>query len=204
MITTTHRSNTEALRAIMALYCPTGFDADVTFSRGLFYQDGIPVPPLRFDIAPQVEGVVQADCRRLPLERRSVGSLICDLPFIHHPGKQSRMGNRFSGFFNQKELQACYREAMVEFWRVLKPGGIVAWKNQDIIEGSRQKWTHCLMWAWATEIGFEVVDLFVQVNDRVLRGHNHAKQQHARKTHAFWWVFQKPAGKRRSFAEGLV
>jgi len=198
VIPTVSSSQTQILRWIIDLYVPGGFDADVTYSRGLFYRDGIPAPRLRFDIAPQVEGVVEADCRALPLERRSLGSLIVDLPFIHHPGKESRIGQRFSGFRSQAELRECYADTLLEMWRVLTPGGVLVWKMQDCVESGRQNWTHCHVWMWAMRSGWIVEDLFVQVSGRVMIGHNHARQFHARKMHSFWWVLRKPA-ERRSF-----
>lgn len=197
MILTAHYDTIDGLKqadillAIHKLYCPNGFECDVTYSRGMFYKDTAFDPPLKFDLIPQALGVQQADCRDLPLIGGTINSLVCDLPFLHAPGKESVMGNRFSGFASQAELRLCYRDAMKEFSRVLAPKGVLVWKCQDIIESGKPNWTHCHLWSWAYEFKLRPVDLFVQVSERVMQGHNHGKQVHARKNHSFWWVFEK-------------
>ena len=186
-------SDEEALLGIMRLYAPLGFDADVTYSTGRFYRGSVPQPLHKFDIAPQIEGVLAADCRRLPVPGNSWSAMVCDLPFIHAPGKKSIIGNRFKGFKSQAELRSVYQDAMFEFYRVLAPNGVVAWKCQDIVESGKQNWTHCWLWLWATEIGFYPLDQIVVIGGgRKIVGHNHKRQVHARRGHCVWWVFRKP------------
>ena len=192
MFTTVHETDSAILATIIQLYCTLGFDVDATYSTGGFYRSGeVAQPHLRFDLNPQVPGVLQADCRDLSLffEAESVGSMILDLPFIHAPGKNSIMGQRFSGFQNQKELRHVYTGAMSEASRILIKNGILAWKCQDIVEAGRQNWTHIFL-ADICSGAFEMIDLFV-LGKRRVRGHNHGIQQHARKEHCYWLVFRK-------------
>ena len=102
---------TEILQWILKLYVPEGcFEADSTYSKGGFYK-GIPPPRLCFDLTPQVDGVIQADCRNLPLADCSISSLVFDPPFLATTGKSlaEENGNiinrRFTVCKNEHELQ---------------------------------------------------------------------------------------------------
>ena len=195
MITTICESDQEILSAIIELYMPHGIDIDPTYSTGGFYKSGIiPQPDLKLDINPQVPGVLQADCcdLRFWLPDDSVYSVVIDLPFIHAPGKESIMGNRFSGFKSQKELREVYATTAIEAYRYLSMGGIIAWKLMDIVESGKQNWTHVFMvnHCWLT--GFDLEDLFI-LGKRSGKpvGHNHNRQVHAKKAHCYWLVFRK-------------
>ena len=87
----------EILYNIMQLYTDgQPFECDPTYSIGNFYGDftvttiegdkmdiSIPQPKYKFDVAPQVEGVVQIDpWGPIPLEDNSVSSVCIDLPFV--------------------------------------------------------------------------------------------------------------------------
>ena len=145
MLTTIEETDGAVLSTVVQLYSPHGIDVDATYSTGGFYKDKqVAQPKLKFDLHPQVPGVIQSDCRDLSLfvENSSIRSLVLDLPFIHAPGKNSIMGQRFSGFKSQKELREVYAGAVMEAARILIPGGVLAWKCQDIIESGKQNWTH--------------------------------------------------------------
>lgn len=185
-------SQEELLAAIMQLHCPDGFELDPTYSKGIFYRGAVPQPRLRFDLAPQVNGVGQADCRQLPLDGESIASIMFDPPFLHHHGKDSRMGNRFSSMPSQRELRDMYADALTEFWRIMRPGGLLVFKCQDVVESGKQILTHCYVWSMAAALGFEDVDLFVLLAKRRMIGWNHGNQKHARKYHSYFLVFRKP------------
>ena len=102
----------ELLQWIIRLYVEDGrFDIDPTFSTGGFYRK-IPQPKLCYDLVPQKDGVLQADCRKLPIKSGSVRSIIMDLPFLATTGKSlaGNTGNiinrRFSVARNERELDA--------------------------------------------------------------------------------------------------
>lgn len=196
MITNFRGDQNEVLRSILNLYLPgsSTFDADITYGSGGFYKGGIPRPPICFDKQPRFNFVVEANSTELdkhvPLS--SLRSIVYDPPYIHAPGKESIMGQRFGGYKSYKERDADYIETLASAHKVLKENGILVFKCQDIVEGGRQYFNHCKVWYWATENGdWEVEDLFMTHNPRVIKGWNHGVQQHARKVVCYFWVLKK-------------
>ena len=187
----------EIIRWIMLLHNDSQrFDLDPTYSTGRFWR-GLPKPRLRFDIAPQVPGVVCADARRLPLADNSVQSVMFDPPFVVAPNpKPGIIRDRFSCYRNVPELWDFYRDALAEFWRIIAPGGLVTVKCQDIVSGGINYMTHAATIAMAQEIGFYCQDLFILHRQNVLWSPNMANQQHARKTHSYFLIFRKTSASR--------
>jgi len=197
LIRSVSTDQTEILKWILKLYVPDGrFEADSTYSKGGFYKD-IPPPRLRFDLNPQSEDVIQADCRNLPIEDESISSLMFDPPFLATTGKslESDEGNiinrRFTVCRSEAELQELYRDAVREAQRVLKPGGIFVFKCQDKVSSGKQYWMHCFAYELAMKNGFEAEDLFVLVAKSRLVANWQRNQKHARKFCSFFWVFRK-------------
>jgi hypothetical protein len=187
------------LEDIMTLYCPRGFECDPTYSIGNFYKSVIPEPIYKFDINPQVPGVIQASADDLPLENESVNSINFDPPFlaskgptIDHPSDgQCLIIRRFSQFPTMEELYTFYASSMREFARVLKPHGILVFKCQDTVSGGKNYFSHIKVFEYAIQNGFVGIDLFVLLaKNRIISG-KHKNQQHARKYHSYFWVFQK-------------
>lgn len=82
-----------------------------------------------------------------------------------------------------------YGNSLKEFYRILKENGIVIFKCQDVVSGSKQYFTHVWIMYKALEIGFYPLDLFILLaKNRILDGR---EQQHARKFHSYFWVFKK-------------
>lgn len=193
MISTVSGDQQAILQDILTLYVPGRvFECDPTYSTGSFYKDGrIPQPTYKFDIAPKLPGVEIADCRDLPCESASITSLVFDPPFIHAHGKESEIGQRFSSYPTQHAIRAMYMASLVEFYRVLKTKGVLVFKCQDIVESNKQVFNHCHVWQMANSLGFVDLDLFILTADSRMVGHNHHQQVHARKFHAYFWVFEK-------------
>jgi len=190
----------ELLQWIIRLYIEEGrFDIDPTFSTGGFYRK-IPHPKLCYDLMPQRDNVLQADCRRLPIKSGSVRSIIIDPPFLATTGKslQSNSGNiinrRFSVARNERELAALYEDAIREANRVLCLGGILVFKCQDKVSSGKQHMMHCNVYQWAILQGFEVLDLFILLARSRLVANWQRNQKHARKYHCYFWVFRKRKG----------
>ena len=183
------------IKAIMKLHNNgRTFDVDPTYSRGVFWE-GLPKPKHRFDINPQCEGVEQADARALPLDDCSVDSIMFDPPFVLKDVVNRKVTGiietRFFAYKNSDELWGMYKASLREFYRVLRPNGIVAFKCQDTISGGKQYWSHIEVHKMATEIGFYGKDMFIIGRHNVLWSPNMKNQLHARKNHSYYWVFKK-------------
>ena len=204
----THRSfsmsQTEILDAIEALHVPNGFEVDVTYGGGAFWK-GRREPAHKFDIDPQRSGVVAADSRLLPLGPSSVGSLMFDPPFLTYV-RAGRSGNgkmamarRFSGYWTYEELEDHYQETISEAYRVLKPGGVLAVKCQDIVHNHRLHATHEKVMGWAEMEGFRLLDLFILAASHRMPGPNRkGTQKHARVFHSYFLVFRSTKSSRRA------
>ena len=184
----------DIIRSITTLYCPDGFDCDPTYSKGQFYKT-IPKPRLRFDIEPETDDCVAADCRHLPLEGESLNTLMFDPPFVAAQPTGEATGiitKRFGYYKNvQTELWGMYHEALKEFYRVLKVGGVLVVKCQDTVDSGKQCLSHVEIINTALMLGFYPKDLFILLARNRLIGDTHGNQQHARKYHSYFIVFIK-------------
>lgn len=189
-------SNEQILCAIASLHCPEGFQCDMTFGNGSFWKT-IPRPALCFDITPLHDGVVQADSRMLPLESSSLDNAVFDPPFLTYvrSGRDHNdkvvMTSRFGGYYSWDELEDHYRGTLSEAARVLKSGGKLVFKCQDIIHNHRMHCTHVCVIQWAEFEGFRLADLFVMYAKHRMPGPQKGKQRHARIWHSYFLVLEK-------------
>jgi hypothetical protein len=190
-------SQHEILNWIKQLHCPSGFECDITYGNGSFYS-GDEQPPYRFDIDPQVSGVIRADSRFLPLKNDSVSSVVFDPPFLTYV-RAKRSGNgkmvmskRFSGYWKYEELERHYSESISESSRVLRRGGVLVVKCQDIVHNHRLMPTHFYVDVWARESGLRLLDMFVLVaKNRMPSPNRKGSQKHSRIFHSYFMVFKK-------------
>ncbi|MEG0898480.1 MAG: hypothetical protein RSF40_02060 [Oscillospiraceae bacterium] len=174
-------------------------DCDPTYSKGNFYKDKTISEPLyKFDISPQNKSVEYADCRNLPLANESLNCIMFDPPFLATTGKSlnADTGNiinkRFSVFKNENELHSFYSDSLNEFYRILKPNGILIFKCQDKVSSGKQYMSHCFIWEEACKIGFYPKDLFILLaKNRIVADWQIKNQKNARKYHSYFWVLQK-------------
>jgi hypothetical protein len=190
----------ETLKNILKLHVPGGkIECDPTYSTGAFYNEtGIDRPRLKFDIAPQADGVVKADARNLPIGNNCLSCMILDPLFLATKGKSlqtgsgNRINRRFSVFSNEKTLHRCYEVMLREACRVLKQNGILIFKCQDKVSSGIQYMTHVFVMNTAVNIGFYPRDLFILLSkNRIVANWQMKNQKHARKFNAYFWVFQK-------------
>ena len=190
----------EIIRNILRLHVPGGkIDCDSTYSIGAFYRNtGVDPPALRFDIHHQVEGVVQADARHLPLPDSSISCMMLDPPFLATKGKSLREGTgnrinrRFGVYPDELSLHQFYAEAIHEAYRVLKPGGVLIFKCQDKVSSGKQYLSHVFIIDTAVKAGFYPKDLFVLLaKNRLVADWQARNQIHSRKFHSYFLVFQK-------------
>lgn len=186
---------TEILSWILRLYTNNApFDADATYSAGRMWR-GLPQPKIKFDLCPQSPDVIEADSRDLPLPNESINSLMFDPPFVMK-NTTTRTPNgiiesRFTGYGSASKLWTMYGDSLHEFYRVLRPGGIVAFKCQDVVSSGRNHWSHIEVYTMAMACGFVAKDLFVLGRKSVMWSPNMRNQKHARKNHCYYWVFEK-------------
>lgn len=187
----------EIIRDILFLHGRGGvIDCDPTYSIGNFYKDGLPIPKYRFDKTPQVSDVIAATSDSLPMDAESVDTIMFDPPFVISGENYDELSEgsgiiskRFTAFKSFDEIKEMYSNSLREFSRVLKKNGIVIFKCQDIVACQKNHFTHCWVMYEAIELGFYPKDLFVLLaKNRITDGR---KQQHARKFHSYFWVFEK-------------
>lgn len=179
------------MQSIMTLYLGgEAFELDPTYSKGNFYKK-IPKPKYKFDIQPQ-EGVRWASSDNLPLESGSIKSVIYDPPFMfgcHGQTKNNIMNKRFTMYQNLDDLVEHYTRSIEEFNRILRKGGVLAFKTQDYTD-SVTTMTHCMVYNMAVCCGFKAVDIFILLAKQRIWNPK-LKQRVARKFHCYVWVFKK-------------
>lgn len=182
----------EILDAIINLHTG-GIECDVTYGNGKFYKDKKPTH--KFDISPQVDGVIKACSTNLPLVYESVSNIVFDPPFLTYIDKgrdhNSIMAKRFSGYWSYDELEEHYKGTIKEAYRCLKKKGILVVKCQDIIHNHKLFCTHYNVIQWAQREGFRIKDLFILAAKHRMPVNKNGKQQHARVYHSYFLVFEK-------------
>lgn len=196
-------SQEEIIKNILQLHCNgENIECDPTYSKGVFYKK-LNRPKYTFDLYPQDNITIKADCRHLPLSDNSINILMFDPPFVIGSGPslnnsiegQSIIQKRFTGFKSGEELWKFYRESLDEFYRVIKNGGILIVKSQDVIACSKQWLSHIEIINYAYKIGFYPKDIFIlNAKNRLISG-KVKNQQHARKYHSYFLVFKKEVSK---------
>jgi hypothetical protein len=191
----------ELIRSILTLHCDGGIiDCDPTYSKGCFYKN-IPEPEYKFDIAPIVPGVMEADARCLPFKDSSLNTIMFDPPFLATTGPSLKKGSgniinkRFGVFPSEIELHSFYVDSIKEFYRILKGKGTLIFKCQDKVSSGKQYMTHVFIINKAEEIGFYTKDLFIlEAHNRIVAKWQR-NQKHARKYHSYFIVFKKSSTK---------
>lgn len=180
------------LRGIIKLYLGgRAFDADASYSTGRIWRN-LPAPHLKFDLAPQARGVIGADAQALPLANESLNSIFFDPPFVvGPPAAPGIMRDRFSCFQSVAQMFAVYQNALGEFYRVLKPRGILVFKCQDVVDSGKQVWSEFEIMRRALDLGFTREDKLILLRENVVMSPNMEHQQHARKNHCYFLVFRK-------------
>ena len=189
----------DLIRSIIDLHCPNGIELDATYSRGNFYKNGIDRPAFCFDISPQFPFVTQACCTSLPLADRSVACTMFDPPFLATTGPSlaikgtnNLIAQRFTVFSSEHELHEFYIKSLAEFYRVTQKNGVLIFKCQDKVSSGKQYFSHCFIYEEAKKLGWYPKDLFVlHRKNRMTPKWQQQNQQHARKFHSYFWVFEK-------------
>lgn len=187
---------TEILQSIMTLCGVERFCADITYGNGSFYKS-LPEPIRKFDLDGNLPNVEEANSSNLPLANESAKSIVFDPPFLTYI-RAAREGNgsmvmakRFAGYWRYDELEAHYRDTIVEVHRVLSAKGILVVKCQDIIHNHKMHCTHANILNWADGM-FRLKDLFIlPAKSRMPSPNRAGKQKHARIFHSYFMVLEK-------------
>lgn len=193
-------SNDEIIKDIMTLHEIEFFDLDCTYSKGVFWKN-LPEPTHKTDLYPQSSDVIEANSIDLPFESDSMENIMFDPPFIivgksYKDNKKgsSIMAKRFEGYENFQQLKDHYIGTLKETYRLLKEGGTLVFKCQDVVSSGKNHFTHCLVMQMAMQVGFYAMDLHILLSKNRVNAFNGQKWQnqfHARKYHSYFWVFKK-------------
>lgn len=198
-IRSVYHSNYEVIKNIMDLYNIERFDLDCTYSKGTFWKN-LPKPINKTDLIPCCDDVIESNSENLPFQDGSMRSIMYDPPFIisgktyrDNKDGSSIIAKRFEGYNNYSDLTSNYYKTLTELYRVCCDGGYVVMKCQDTVSGGKQHFTHVMVMNMALSIGYYPKDLFIlTTNVRINSfGTKWKRQQHSRKHHCYFWVFEK-------------
>jgi len=193
MIQSVFQDEQELLKSIIEVHLEgMKIHTDPMYFKGNFYKS-IPKPFHRFDINPQDDDTFQADARKLPMEDNSIPNMILDPPFMFgiHGKTKSYYSSATHGIFKDfSELEDLYKGILKEAHRVLKKKGILIFKCQDYTD-SKTTMVHSFVWLWALEQGFYPKDLAILWLPKNKVYNPNLKQRHFRKTHSYFWIFEK-------------
>ena len=203
-------TNAELFPDILSLHVEEGSTvADVTYGKGVFWNH---VPEGVYDVhgtdidpekSPTGEPV---DCRDLPYADGSIDCVVFDPPYAS--GYYRKNGERpsKSDFRDRYGLpdgvdkgelpkyhgavRTIYYQAGVEARRVLTDDGTFIVKCQDEVVNHQNWFTHVEIMQDYEEIGFEAKDLFVLVRRDTPTNVGCDNQEHARKNHSYFLVFE--------------
>lgn len=179
-----------AISALVEIHTNGKIDADVCYRRGAFYPDHIK-PRLKYDIAPQSEDCVHADARELPIKSATLESVMFDPPFLVDAGGTGKYMREFGTYPSWAALWGMYVHAIGEAHRVLKRKGKLIVKCQDCVNNHKNHWSHVNVYTYAIQMGFKAKDLAIRINNNAMARPGWSKQEHLRKAHCFYWVFEK-------------
>lgn len=195
------------------------FDADMTASSLGFYNGtrgckyNIPEPKILMDVCPTREDILKIEkWGPLPIEDKSIHSLVIDLPFVISPAnapsaQQPKEGSnliykRFASYYPVDNLYLSYYHWLSEASRVLEDGGICIFKCQSCISGGIRHNIEEFSFMAAQRLGFKMEDKFTLLAKARLISPNKYKagQKHSRSYTSEFLVFVKdPKKKTKDF-----
>lgn len=189
-----YSTDAEILQAMSAIHLKgRWFEADITYSKGVFYHS-LPQPLLyKSDLHPRSDDVICADSRVLSyIPDNSLQSVIFDPPFLfrnRNTQNTDKISARFSCFQSYEEMIEMYRASMKTIHCKLKRNGYLFFKCQDMSDG-KFYCTHNQIINDSAEIGFVLRDILIKQRNFKLQADSR-QQNFAAKVHCFWLVLKK-------------
>jgi len=181
-------SNAQIVDVILNLHSAGYRVLDTTWGKGNFWmphQERWQVVGLDIEGRPGI--LARASYEALPFKDRVFDAVICDPPFLGSGGKNGLMVGKYGINTSMKALFISLQRGDGEFYRVLKPRGILLFKCMDTVEGRRHVWTHII--APSLFRSFRLRDLFIRPNGVTAIAWNWANQTHAKAMHTYFMVF---------------
>lgn len=208
VLSTHHGDNAGIFPEILALHVPIGsIIADITYGKGAFWRN---IDLSKYDLRKSDLKLGQS-WTDLPYLDATMDAVVFDPPYMEGlyrktnealagSGTHSAFQNAYSNSsvqsgqeirkYHDAVLQA-YLSVLPELKRILKPSGKFIVKCQDEVSANRQKLTHVeLIWAYEHQ-GFYCKDLFVVMRRNAPAVSRLIKQEHARKNHSYFLVFER-------------
>ena len=207
-------NNSDVFPQVLKLHVPKGSKiADVTYGKGAFWRK-VRATDYTLHLSDISDGI---DCRELPYENDSLDCVVLDPPYMEgfyrkadsekagagthqafrdHYSNGSEAPSSTGAKWHQAVLDM-YKQAGVESCRVLRNKGILIVKCQDEVSANRQHLTHVEIINEYAHIGFHCKDLFVVVRPNRPSVSRIKKQNHARKNHSYFLVFEKSPRRNR-------
>jgi hypothetical protein len=212
--------NSQVFPRILGLHVPKGaVIADVTYGMGVFWKS-VPAGEysvLGSDISLkkglQVPTYIKlrdkVDCRSLPYADTSLNCVVLDPPYMEGlyrsseanlagDGSHSAFRRHYSSGKTTQDgpkwhdaVVDVYMRAGREAYRCLTDNGFCIVKCQDEVSANKQRLTHVEIITGYESLGFYTKDLFVVVRQNKAGVSRLIKQEHARKMHSYFLVFQK-------------
>jgi len=197
MIKSISYKQSEIIQNIVDLHCNGKIDVDLTYNNGSMYKGTNLEPQVKCDIDPK-HNVVVSDATGTEFDDGQFRSIMFDPPFLATKGKSLNVNNennlmakRFTVFPDEMSLHTFYMKALVETYRILDNNGVLIFKCQDKVSSGKQYFSHCFVMNEAVRLGFYPLDLFVLLAKSRMVASWQRNQKHARKYHAYFWVFKK-------------
>lgn len=209
VITSCHLGdNSGIFPQILELHVPRGsMVADITYGRGVFWKN---VPTGKYTVLAS-DLKLGTSWDNLPYEGQSIDTVVFDPPYmegLYRTNKSALAGSgthqAFQDAYSNGEAQdkkperkyhdavlQAYLSVIPEVKRILVPSGKFIVKCQDEVSANRQKLTHVeLIWAYEHH-GFYCKDIFVVMRTNAPVVSRLKKQEHARKNHSYFLVFER-------------
>ena len=195
------KDETECLYALLQIHNNgEDIELDAMYNKGHFYKNSfIKKPKYRYDLDADkcMYDALQGDATNLmDINDNSIKCMILDPPFmfgVHGKTLENNVVKRYTMFDDFEQMKSVYKGILKESYRVLCKNGILIFKCQDYTD-SKTTMTHCLVYEWATELGFYAKDIAILNLDKDKIFNGNLMQQHLRKTHCYFWVFEKLTG----------